>query len=105
MSLGWVLRSPLSAGHWINLKRFRHACAMDDIKARPRRGAAWAYMVGSPVVTLFMWGFVFGLLGKNPADSGVSPVTVALVGTALGWFAYRIFSKPKQQPRPPDQMA
>lgn len=38
-------------------------------------------MLGSAVVTLFMWGFAFGLLGRNPADSGVSPVTEAEAAT------------------------
>ena len=76
-----------------------------NTKPRPRRGPAWAYLVAGALLAPFLRGFVFGLLGLHVADSGVSSFSVALVGVALGWFAYRIFSQPKQPPKPPDYMA
>jgi len=66
----------------------------DDRNPRPRRGPAWAYMVGGAIVVPFLGGLV---TGQNRPD-----LSLIIIGIALGWFAYRIFSQPKQPQRPPD---
>jgi hypothetical protein len=68
----------------------------NDTKPRPRRGPAWAYMVGGAIVVPFLDGLV---TGRYRPDLSISLI---IIGVALGWFAYRIFSQPKQPHRPPD---
>jgi len=59
-------------------------------------------MVGGAIVVPFLGGLV---TGQNRPD-----LSLIIIGIALGWFAYRIFSQPKQPHRrpdyrPPDYMA
>ena len=71
----------------------------DNNRPKPRRGPAWAYTAGGAVATLFLHGFVFGFLRMQPPQTGL--LSVALIGAALGWFAYLIWSRPRQPRRPP----
>jgi threonine/homoserine/homoserine lactone efflux protein len=66
-----------------------------DNHAKPRRGPAWAYIVGGLLGFPFVTGFALGLFHLHLTDSGVTPITVAIAGAALGWLAYRAFSKPR----------
>jgi hypothetical protein len=74
----------------------------DKAKQRPRRGPAWAYVLGGAILLPFFVGFGLGLFHLRSADSGVQPTTLFIAGAALGWVAYRIFSKPAPPRRPSD---
>jgi hypothetical protein len=67
----------------------------NNVKPRPRRGPAWAYVLGGALGLPFAVGVVLGMLHLRSTDSGVPlPGTLALFGVLLGGKAYLIFSKP-----------
>jgi hypothetical protein len=67
----------------------------NNVKPRPRRGPAWAYVLGGALGLPFAVAFVLGMLHLPSTDSGVPPPgTLALFGVLLGGKAYLIFSKP-----------
>jgi len=67
----------------------------NDVKPRPRRGPAWAYVLGGALGLPFAVAFVQGMLHLRSTDFGVPPPgTLALFGVLLGGKAYLIFSKP-----------
>jgi hypothetical protein len=66
-----------------------------DVKPRPRRGPAWAYVLGGALGLPFAVAFVLGMLHLHSTVSGVPPPgTLALFGVLLGGKGYLIFSKP-----------
>jgi hypothetical protein len=67
----------------------------NSVRPRPRRGPAWAYVLGGALGLPFAVAFVLGMLHLQSTDSGVPPPgTLALFGVMLGGKAYLIFSKP-----------
>ena len=67
----------------------------NDVKLRPRRGPAWAYLLGGALGLPFAVAFVLGVWHLRSTDFGVPPPgTLALFGVLLGGKAYLIFSKP-----------
>lgn len=65
------------------------------VKPRPRRGPAWAYVLGGALGLPFAVAFVLGMLHLRSMDFGVPPAgTLAMFGVLLGGKAYLIFSKP-----------
>jgi len=73
-------------------------------KPRPRRGPAWAYVLGGAVGLPFVVGFTLGFFHLHSNDSGVPPTTLVLAGAALGWVVYRIFSKPSASASRPSDL-
>jgi 4-amino-4-deoxy-L-arabinose transferase-like glycosyltransferase len=76
----------------------------NNVKQRPRRGPWWAYVLGGAFVLPFLVGFVLGLFRMRVADTGVQPTTLFIAGAAVGWMAYRIFSKPRPDPSRPSDL-
>ena len=74
----------------------------NNAKKRPRRGPAWAYVIGGALGLPFIVGFSLGLFHMHLADTGTPPTTVAIAGAALGYVLYRILSKPAPPARPSD---
>jgi hypothetical protein len=71
----------------------------NSVKPRPRRGPAWAYVLGGALGLPFVVVFVLGVLHMRSTDFGVPPPgTLALFGVLLGGKAYWIFSKPLPPP-------
>lgn len=67
----------------------------NNVKPCPRRGPAWAYVLGGALGLPFAVAFVLGMLHLPSTDPGVPPPgTLALFGVLLGGKAYLIFSKP-----------
>jgi hypothetical protein len=67
----------------------------NNVRQRPRRGPAWAYVLGGALGLPFAVAFVLGMLHLQSTDSGVPPPgTLALFGVLLGGKAYLFFSKP-----------
>ena len=72
----------------------------NDVKPRPRRGPAWAYVLGGALGLPFVVAVVVATLHLPSMDLSVPPPgTLALFGVLLGGKAYLIFSKP-MRPRP-----
>lgn len=66
----------------------------NNVKLRPRRGPAWAYVLGGALGLPFVVAFVLGMFHLRSTDFGVpSPGTLALFGVLLGGKAYLIFSR------------
>ncbi len=71
----------------------------NSAKPRPRRGPAWAYVLGGALGLPFAVSFVSGMLHSRSMGLGVPPpATLALFGVLLGGKAYLIFSKPLPPP-------
>ena len=67
----------------------------NNVKPRPRRGPAWAYVLGGALGLPLAVVFVLGILHLRSMDFGVPPPgSLALFGVLLGGKAYLIFSKP-----------
>jgi hypothetical protein len=67
----------------------------NNSKPRPRRGPAWAYVIGGALGLPFAVAAVLGMFHWQSTDFGVPPPgTLALFGVMLGGKAYLIFSKP-----------
>jgi hypothetical protein len=72
----------------------------NDVKPYPRRGPAWAYVLGGALGLPFAAAVVLATLHLQSMDLSVPPpATLALFGVLLGGKAYLIFSKPVR-PRP-----
>jgi hypothetical protein len=70
-----------------------------DVKPRPRRGPAWAYVLGGALGLPLVVGVVLAALHVQSMDFSVPPPgTLALFGVMLGGKAYLIFSKPMPRP-------
>jgi len=68
-------------------------------KTRPRRGPAWAYVLGGALGLQLAGPLVLSALHLRSADFGVPPPGVlALFGVLLGGKAYLLFSKPLPLP-------
>ena len=68
-------------------------------KTRPRRGPAWAYVLGGALGLQLAGPLVLSVLHLRSADFGVPPPGVlALFGVLLGGKAYLLFSKPLPLP-------
>ena len=75
------------------------ADSSDNMKPHPRRGPAWAYVIGGALGLPFAVAFILGMLHLQSTNFGVPPpATLALFGVLLGGKAYLIFSKPLPQP-------
>jgi hypothetical protein len=71
----------------------------NNMKPRPRRGPAWAYVLGGALGLPFAVALVLGILHLRSTDFGVPPpATLALFGVLLGGKAYLFFSKPLPSP-------
>jgi hypothetical protein len=69
------------------------------LKPRPRRGPAWAYLLGGALGLPLAVPFVLGVLHFRWTDLGVPPPgTLALFGVLLGGKAYVTLSKPLPPP-------
>lgn len=67
----------------------------NDIKPQPRRGPAWAYVVGGALGLPMAVALIPGILHLHSMDFGLPPPgALALFGVLLGGKAYLIFSKP-----------
>jgi hypothetical protein len=67
----------------------------NNVKPYPRRGPAWAYVLGGALGLPFAVAFALGMLHLRSTGSGVPPPAIlALFGVLLGGKAYLIFSKP-----------
>lgn len=72
----------------------------NDLKPRPRRGPAWAYVLGGALGLPFVVAVGLATLHLQSMSSSVPPPgTLVLFGVMLGGKAYLIFSKP-MPPRP-----
>ena len=68
-------------------------------KTRPRRGPAWAYVLGGALGLQLAGPLVLSVLHLRSADFGVpAPGILALFGVLLGGKAYLLFSKPLPLP-------
>jgi len=75
-----------------------HNC--NDVKPRPRRGPAWAYVLGGALGLPMVVAVILATLHLQSTNLSVPPPeTLALFGVMLGGKAYLIFSKP-MRPRP-----
>jgi hypothetical protein len=72
----------------------------NNLKTRPRRGPAWAYVLGGALGLPCVVPFVLGMLQVRSMDFGVVPPpgVLALFGVLLGAKAYLFFSKPLPLP-------
>jgi hypothetical protein len=71
-----------------------------DVKPRPRRGPAWAYVLGGALGLPLVVAVFLAALHLQSMDLSLPPPgTLALFGVMLGGKAYLIFSKP-MRPRP-----
>jgi len=68
---------------------------VDSTTQRRRRPPAWVYMLGGAIVLLSLHAFLFrrGMLQASSLNSPVLRATIALLGIAFGWLAYRITSQ------------
>ena len=72
----------------------------NDVKPRPRRGPAWAYVLGGALGLPFLVAAALATLHLQSMSSSVPPPeTLVLFGVMLGGKAYLIFSK-AMRPRP-----
>lgn len=69
---------------------------VNSTTGRRRRAPAWVYMMGGAVGLLVLYGFFFrrNLLDQGLWESPVRGPMIGLLGAALGWFVYRISSRP-----------
>jgi hypothetical protein len=71
----------------------------NNVKARPRRGPAWVYVLGGALGLQLAGPLLLSAWQLRPADFGVpSPAILALFGVLLGGKAYLLFSKPLPVP-------
>ena len=69
------------------------------VKARPRRGPAWAYVLGGALGLQLAGPLLLSAWPLRTADFGVPPTGIlALFGVILGGKAYLFFSKPLPVP-------
>ena len=69
------------------------------VKARPRRGPAWAYVLGGALGLELAGPLVLSMLHVRLSDFGAPPPgLLALFGVLLGGKAYLLFSKPLPVP-------
>jgi hypothetical protein len=72
----------------------------NDAKPRPRRGPAWAYVLGGALGLPLVVAVSLATLHLQSMNLSVPPPgTLVLFGVMLGGKAYLIFSKP-MRPRP-----
>ena len=64
---------------------------------KPRRGPAWAYVLGGAIVFPFAISFVLALFQMRVREFNVEPLTLAGIGALIGWIAWRAFSKLRAQ--------
>jgi hypothetical protein len=67
----------------------------DPSTRRRKRAPAWLYMLAGAVVLLLVYGFLSrrGMLHTSLWDSPIRAPVIALLGAAIGWFAYKIDSR------------
>jgi len=84
-----------NCAHLYNWGKRTMADDSNNVKPRPRRGPAWAYVLGGALGLPFAVPFILGMLHLRSTDFGVpSPGTLALFGVLLGGKAYLLFSRP-----------
>jgi hypothetical protein len=70
-----------------------------NVRACPRRGPAWAYVLGGALGLQLAGPLVLSMLHLRSTDFGVpAPGILALFGVLLGGKAYLLFSKPLPLP-------
>jgi hypothetical protein len=73
----------------------------DDVKPRPRRGPAWAYVLGGALGLPFVVAAILATLHLQSMNLSIPPPgTLVLFGVMLGGKAYLIFSAPTKLMRP-----
>ena len=71
----------------------------NNVKARPRRGPAWAYVLGGALGLQLAGPLLLSVWHLRPTDFGVPPPAIlALFGVLLGGKAYLLFSRPLPVP-------
>jgi hypothetical protein len=75
------------------------AHSSNDVKPRPRRGPAWAYVLGGALGLPFVVAAILATLHLQSMNL-TPPGTLVLFGVMLGGKAYLIFSAPTKLMRP-----
>jgi hypothetical protein len=70
-----------------------------NVRAHPRRGPAWVYVLGGALGLQLAGPWILSMLHLRSTDLGVpAPGILALFGVLLGGKAYLLFSKPLPLP-------